>query len=90
MIHDLKLRLEAASGACMLFDSAALLHSTEECALSGPGQAARMGVQLYCDKDVRGLALYSCAVFLSPARLRLNYMTAPDLQWGLRSLTISA
>ncbi|CAL5224206.1 g6850 [Coccomyxa viridis] len=56
LIHALKLQLETTSRACALFDSAALWHSTEECALSGPGQAARIGVHLYCNKDVLAIA----------------------------------
>ena len=55
LIHDLKLRLETASGACVLFDSATIRHSTEECASSGPGQAAHMGVALQCRKEVSGV-----------------------------------
>ena len=54
LFPDLKLQLETASGACVLFDSATMRHSTEECAPSGPGQAARMGVALHCKKDVSG------------------------------------
>ena len=55
LIHDLNLRLETASGACVLFDSATIRHSTEECAPSGPGQAARTGIALQCRKEVSGV-----------------------------------
>lgn len=80
LIHALKLQLETTSRACALFDSAALWHSTEECALSGPGQAARIGVHLYCNKDVSGLAFTHMHCPSSPVRLFWIHMAASDLQ----------
>ena len=56
--QGLRLRLDTRNGACVLFDSAKLRHSTEECELSKAGEAARMGVALHCRKNVSDVPIY--------------------------------
>ena len=54
--HKLGLELDMPGGACVLFDSTRMEHSTEECGkVCTPGEVTRMGVALHCRQGVSGL-----------------------------------